>query len=357
MQIQSLDSKIFLNEPIPDMLSKSIENMDFSTAFLLMDTHTEKLCYPLVAKIDVLKNSNKIIVKPGEENKTIKTTEKIWHYLSTHDADRHSVLFIIGGGVLCDMGGFSAATFKRGINFVSLPTTLLAQVDASIGGKLGIDSKGLKNEIGLFKTPLAIIIHPDFLRTLDNRQLLSGFAEMVKHALVYGGENLSKLRQFDILHPDFERLAGLISKSIFIKNDIIHSDPKEKNVRKALNFGHTFGHAFETLMLRKKTPILHGFAVAHGMIAELLLSAIIFNFPQHVLIDYMEFILGIYEKLALRKEDFPEIKELMLHDKKNRNGKINFTLLRNAGEFEINVHPESEQIEAAYIQYIETLES
>jgi len=355
MQIQSLESKIYLGESLTSMFFKATDNLLVSSYFLLMDSNTEKFCYPLLAQIDVFKNINKIIVKPGEEYKTIKTTEKIWHFLSKNGADRHSLLFILGGGVLCDMGGFAAATFKRGIKFITMPTTLLAQVDASIGGKLGVDSDGLKNEIGLFKTPHSIIVNSFFLKTLEEIQLISGFAEMVKHALIYGGENLSKLRGFDILHPDFEKLEKLISKSIFIKNEFVHNDPKEKNIRKALNFGHTFGHAFETLLLRKKEPILHGYAVAHGMIAELILSSKIFSFPENLVNDYSRFILSQFGEIDLSLSDFDEIKSLMLHDKKNKEGKINFTLLRNAGEYEIDITPKEKDIKEVYELYLELL--
>ncbi|MCK5535200.1 MAG: 3-dehydroquinate synthase [Bacteroidales bacterium] len=352
MQIQSLDSVIYVGDEINALITKTTDSLDFSKVFLITDTNTHKLCLPLIADNSMFNNTSEIIVKPGEENKTIQTTEQIWKFLSNNGADRNSLVLILGGGVLCDMGGFAAATFKRGIKFITIPTTLLSQVDASIGGKLGVDLNGLKNEIGMFKTPHSIIISPLFLKTLDKEQILSGFAEMIKHAIVYGGEHLMKIKNFDIKNYDFSKLSGLITKSILIKNDIVHKDPKEKNLRKSLNFGHTFGHAFESFLLRKKEPIMHGVAVAHGMIAELALSKYALNLPKRILQEFSEYIANIYDEINLSNADFDEIYELMLHDKKNDAQNIKFALLRGAGLVEINVQASKEHIKLAYNEYL-----
>jgi 3-dehydroquinate synthase len=352
MQIQSLDSIIYVGNTFDSLLTKALENVAYSSVFLVTDTNTHAHCLPLLMAYDVFKNIKELILEPGEEHKNIETTLKIWTFFSENGADRSTLVFVLGGGVLCDMAGFAAATFKRGMKFITIPTTLLSQVDASIGGKLGIDLNGLKNEIGMFKTPINTIIYPEFLKTLPNAQIISGFAEMIKHALIYGGEHLAKVKNFDILNFDFAKLSGLITKSILIKNDIVHRDPKEKNVRKILNFGHTFGHAFESFMLKKDTPILHGMAVAHGMIAEMLLSRVMLNTPDRSIQEYIDYIKSIYQPIQLGQHHFEELYKLMLHDKKNEMQEVQFALLRAPGQVEINMKCSKDQIAKAYDDYL-----
>lgn len=276
-----------------------------------------------------------LVLPPGEENKTISSVVAIWEFLSGRGADRKSLLINVGGGMLTDLAGFAASTFKRGIDFVNIPTTLLSQVDASAGGKTGINFKGLKNEIGTFREPAAVFIYPPFLMTLDPKNFLSGFAEMIKHGLIHDPGHLHELRNFDLKSIDFGKLQEIIRHSVDVKSYFISNDPYEKNIRKALNFGHTFGHALESLLMERNQPVLHGYAVAWGMVAELYLSTATSGFPEQETLRLGRWIKELYGPVRSNPDDFNRICELMKHDKKNE-GDINFTLLSGIGKFVIN---------------------
>jgi len=337
MQIKSLDSVVYISdsfsETLTEVVSKFAGNRRY---FIVVDENTKDKCFEHLNDIKALQNATIIEIKSGEENKTIETTCKIWSSLIENNADRSSVLINLGGGVVCDMGGFAASTYKRGIDFINIPTTLLAQVDASIGGKLGIDYQGLKNEIGLFRSPNYVIIDIIFLKTIDTDNFLSGYAEMVKHSLIYSGSHWQQLKKYNPQQPDLKKLKSLLNRSILIKNDFVKNDPREKNIRRALNFGHTFGHAFESLMLEKKQPILHGKAVAYGMIAETWLSHKKLGLSALQCDEIIQYLLSNYGKNPLDKKDYSRILELMTHDKKNEAGNINFSLLSEIGIVEIN---------------------
>jgi len=277
----------------------------------------------------------RLVLSPGEENKTIASVIAIWEFLSGKGADRKSLLINIGGGMLTDLAGFAASTFKRGIDFVNIPTTLLSQVDASVGGKTGINFMGLKNEIGTFREPVAVFIHPPYLKTLDRKNFLSGFAEMIKHGLIHDPLHLHELRSFDLESVDYGKLQEIIGHSVDVKSYFINNDPYEKNIRKALNFGHTFGHALESLFMERNKPVLHGYAVAWGMIAELYLSTATSGFPKSETLRLGGWIKELYGTFSSNPDDFDRICELMKHDKKNE-GDINFTLLTEIGKFVIN---------------------
>lgn len=243
-------------------LERDLCQKDYSRKFILVDENTISHCLPvLMMNVPSLARAEVIEIESGEKNKNIDIAIRLWEVLTELQADRRSVLLNLGGGVIGDIGGFVASTFKRGIDFLNVPTSLLAQVDASVGGKVGIDLNGLKNQIGVFKNPASVYIYPDFLKTLPKREVLAGFAEMLKHGLVLDEGHFYELKAFDLSRID--HLEALIMRSVHLKNEIVLDDPKEKNQRKLLNFGHTIGHALETYALENMTFSLpHGEAVA-----------------------------------------------------------------------------------------------
>ncbi len=296
----------------------------------------------------------KVVIPPGEENKKISSVETIWKFLSDSGADRKSLLINVGGGMLTDLAGFAATTFKRGVDFVNIPTTLLSQVDASVGGKTGINFNGLKNEIGAFREPKAVIIHTPFLQTLDKYNLLSGFAEMIKHGLIYNPGHLQELMDFNPERIDLTEFREYIRHSVEVKKYFVTNDPLEKNIRKALNFGHTIGHALESLAILRERPVLHGYAVAWGMISELYLSAQACRFPLPETDRISRWISRLYGKPNLASADLDPLFELMHHDKKNEGGRIIFTLLSGIGQYEINRTCSRDQISES-LKYLRNL--
>jgi 3-dehydroquinate synthase len=277
-----------------------------------------------------------ICIPSGDENKNINSLTAIWQYLSSHGATRKSLVINLGGGMISDIGGFAASTFKRGIKYINIPTTLLGAVDAATGGKTGINFTGLKNEIGIFAPAAAVLIEIDFLRTLDRENIFSGFAEMIKHALICSSEEWAEILHFDLERIDFERLKILVKQSVRIKENIVAADPQEQNLRKALNLGHTFGHAFESFSYIAGKPALHGYAVAWGLVCELYLSHLKLDFPKHVLLQLKNLVNNYYGKFEFDCHDYEKLFELMTHDKKNESKEINFTLLKDIGVIEIN---------------------
>ncbi|MGZ5135834.1 MAG: 3-dehydroquinate synthase, partial [Flavitalea sp.] len=264
----------------------------------------------------------------GEENKNIDFCIGIWKMLLDFKADRNSLLVNLGGGVITDMGGFAASTFKRGIDFVHVPTTLLSQVDASVGGKTGIDMDSVKNIIGTFSHPKAVFIETDFLKTLGRRQIVSGFAEIIKHGLIYDADFFRTL-----VKTEPEQVSPeIIYRSVEIKNQVVTSDPYEKGLRKILNFGHTIGHAIESYSLtHDKDPLLHGEAIAIGFICEAFLSARFTGLADAELKELQAAILKYFPKYKLKKNSYQALMELMQNDKKNSDGLINFSLLTRIG--------------------------
>lgn len=309
---------------------------DFSKIFILSDENTFKHCYPKIKKS--IDNHFVITIQSGEQNKNIDSLQYIWKELIDNNADRKSLLINLGGGVIGDMGGLAASLFKRGIHFINLPTTLLSQVDASVGGKLGVDFMKLKNEIGLFKNPDLVVIYPNFLETLEKRQLISGYAEMIKHALIKDANHLQdiKLVNFDNLNYNF--LSNIIKNSVDIKSYFVEQDHTEQGIRKALNFGHTVGHAFESYYLNTDKHLYHGEAVAIGIICELFLSNKLLNFNLKTMLNIIDFINDIYPYQRILHDDFEPLFELIMHDKKNTSKSINCTLLKNVGEVAIDQH-------------------
>lgn len=317
--------------------------------FVLVDPHTRTHALPYIQRTLALDESHIFEIPSGEEHKTLQTVELIWQQLQRWGATRHSLLLCVGGGMLTDLGGFAAATFKRGIRWVNIPTTLLGMVDASAGGKTGFNYGGLKNEIGLIREPLETVIDTDFLRTLPPRQFLSGFAEMVKHALISSPLELAAIRSFDLNRPDYEQLAELIARSLDIKNYIVDIDPEETGMRQTLNFGHTVGHALEEFsLLHDSDPMLHGYAVMYGMVAELYLSVMQLGFPERDLQAIVAMMKEYYGKPVCACKDYDELIRLMMHDKKNPSpDQITFTLLHSVGNYRLGCSAVEEEIKQA----------
>ncbi len=340
----SNDLSVYIVEDLQKDIKELISDFPKEKIFLLCDTGSFKNCYPLVNSVLDLPEEQIVVIPSGDDNKNLETTQLVWQMLSTQGADRKSLLINLGGGMPTDLGGFAASTFKRGIKFINIPTTLLAQVDASIGGKTGINFEGYKNEIGVFQQASTVLVGKDFFKTLDQPNMISGYAEMIKHAFIYSEEVWNKLKSFNISNPNLSELEELVAESIRIKNHFVENDPTEKNIRKALNFGHTFGHAFESLAMYQKRAVLHGHAVAFGMICELYLSHQLLNFPFEEVKSITDTINSIFGTFDFTQADYDELYRLMTHDKKNEGDQINFTLIEKIGKIKINCTATKEQI-------------
>ena len=336
MSTSKIHSNIIFSQNVAFELEKIVQRYPVGKVFLLTEEALHELCLPVIAGVIKTYGIKTVSIPGGETNKSIRSVEKVWEFLSKNGADRKSLLINIGGGMLTDLGGFAASTFKRGMAFVNIPTTLLAQVDASLGGKTGINFNGLKNEIGVFNEPDAVIINTGFLKTIDYENFLSGYAEMLKHGLIKNPGHWEELMDYDLYDINYESLQHIIAHSVAVKEWHVANDLTEKNIRKALNFGHTAGHAFESYALHSGKPILHGFAVVYGMIVELYLSAKVSGFPQEQLDEIADWLLNVYGKFEIETSDYEALYELMTHDKKNEAGRINFTLITNIGEVAIN---------------------
>ncbi len=336
--------QVILCDTLEAGIKQAVGSTAFDKLFLLTDEHTHRLCLPLVQGIDALGDAEEIIIGAEDVNKTLQTLSSVWQTLSEKGATRHSLLINIGGGMVTDLGGFAAATFKRGIRCINIPTTLLAMVDAAVGGKTGINFNGLKNEIGSFFPADSVLIETQFLRTLDANNFFSGYAEMLKHGLISTPDHLSELLAFDTEHIDYARLKQLVGTSVQVKEQIVEQDPTEKGIRKALNLGHTIGHAFESLALEEERHVLHGYAVAWGLVCELYLSYIKAGFPKELLQQVIRFVRQNYGAFAFTCKQYDRLYELMLHDKKNTAGIINFTLLNKVGDISLNQTADKETI-------------
>lgn len=319
-----------------DTLRHIIGNIEYDHLFILTDEHTALHCLPLLTQDTLFAEAHHITIPPGDNHKHLNTLTHVWEQLCIQGATRHSLLINVGGGMVTDLGGFAAATYKRGIRCINVPTTLLAMVDAAVGGKTGINFHSLKNEIGAFYPADTVMVCAAFLRTLDNPNIYSGFAEMIKHGLISTETHWAQLMRFDLNNPNFEELQALIMESIQTKENIVKQDPTEQHIRKALNLGHTLGHALETLYMRRDTPCLHGYAVAWGLIGELYLSHIREGFPADKLRQTISYIKEVYGTPTFDCKQYDELYELMLHDKKNRGTEIRFTLLGGIGDIHID---------------------
>lgn len=329
--------QVVISKDLKTDLQAFFAPLRYDKLFILTDTNTHEKCYPLIQDIPALQNAPVITVQAGDTHKDIGQVADIWSRLSNEGASRNTLLVNLGGGMITDMGGFAGATFKRGIRTVNIPTTLMASVDAAVGGKTGVNFNGLKNEVGSFYPPECVFIDCEFLRTLDHDNLLSGYAEMIKHALISTMENYASVLSFDLGGPiDYRLLNGMVAQSVAVKERIVAEDPKEHGIRKALNFGHTIGHAYESLSFKKERPLLHGHAVAAGLVSELYLSHKVCGFPMDKLSQVVYYLKENYPPFLFDCHDYDALYELMTHDKKNEAGIINFTLLGQVGDVRIN---------------------
>lgn len=342
-----MKQKVVISGNLERDLVNAISECEHDRIFVLTDETTQQLCWPKIKNFKALKNSTPIIIKATDTHKNLDTLSQVWQALSNGGATRHSLMINLGGGMVTDLGGFAASTFKRGIDFINIPTTLLAMVDASVGGKTGINFGGLKNEIGVFSDSRFVIINTQFLDTLDHDNICSGYAEMLKHGLISDERTWAELMTFDLDTPDLSQLQRMVAESIKVKERIVEADPHEHGIRKALNLGHTMGHAFESFAMRRGTPILHGYAVAYGLISELYMSARKTAFPTDRMHQTVRFIRENYGTINITCDDYPTLIELMHHDKKNTSGIINFTLLGNVGDIRINQTANEEEIKEA----------
>ena len=378
-----MQQQIIISNDIEHDLATSVAESEHDRVFVLTDDTTHECCLPKVAALLTQYDAVPITIPHGDQHKTLAALGDVWTALQQGGATRHSLLINLGGGMITDLGGFAAATFKRGINFINIPTTLLAMVDAAVGGKTGINFGGLKNEIGAFADARFVIINTCFLDTLDAENLCSGYAEMLKHALISDERMWAEHVNFDLSQPDLTELQHMVAESIAVKERIVAEDPHEHGIRKALNFGHTIGHALEEFALQqagdavvsarllplarartapnnqltsggavvstapKKRPLLHGYAVAFGLIGELYMSARKADFPTERLHQTTRFIRENYAQTEFTCNDYPTLLNLMRHDKKNTSGVINFTLLHNIGDIRINQTATDEEIREA----------
>lgn len=332
--------KIIYSSEAGEAVKQLVAEMQPDRVFVLCDYNTAELCLPRLALSGLDSRvfvHSPIVIVPGDSAKNIETLYKVWSALQEGGATRHSLLLNLGGGMVTDLGGFAAATFKRGIRFVNIPTTLLAMVDAAVGGKTGINFGGLKNEIGAFCGANAVVVDAQFLSTLDDQNLRSGYAEMLKHSLLSDRKMWVSHLQFDLSAPDFTVLQDLVRESIEVKQRIVTEDPHEQGIRKALNLGHTVAHAIEALYLtRGGGAILHGYAVAWGLVCALYASSAISGFPTESLHSTARFIFDYYGHPAIGCDDYDALYDYMRHDKKNCGNQINFTLLQGVGQILIN---------------------
>lgn len=345
---------IFTNR-VSEALDSTVDGMQPTSVFVLVDDNTAGAVLPILHnRCQCLKDATVIRTPADDINKTVEALTNIWRILSDNGATRRSVLINLGGGMVTDLGGFAAATFKRGIRFINVPTTLLGAVDAATGGKTGINFAGLKNEVGVFCDADAVIISTIFLNTLPPRQLLSGYAEMLKHGFIDGADTLTDLLRFDITSQttDHDTLLSLIERSVGVKSHIVDADPTERGLRRVLNLGHTAGHAFESLAMERNSPVPHGYAVAWGLMVELILSHLALGFPAYDLHRFAAYVSGHYGKFTYTCKDYPRLLELMSHDKKNPNpDTISFTLLRAVGQPEPGHTVAPDQIRTALDLY------
>ena len=376
-----MQQRVIISQNIEHDLAQAIAETEHDRVFVLTDDITQECCLPKVASLFAKHNATTITIRHDDTNKTLATLADVWTALQRGGATRHSLLVNLGGGMVTDLGGFAAATFKRGINFINIPTTLLAMVDAAVGGKTGINFGGLKNEVGAFANAHYVIVNTCFLDTLDTANLCSGYAEMLKHSLISNAQMWAEHVNFDILQPDLAELQRMVAASIAVKEHIVADDPHEHGIRKALNFGHTIGHALEEFSMQQpggavvstaptkqeipkggavvstaptkptnQTPpgtLLHGYAVAFGLIGELYISARKAGFPTARLHQTARFIRENYGAVAFTCDDYPTLLNLMRHDKKNTSDTINFTLLHDIGDIRINQTATDEEIREA----------
>lgn len=342
------NNSVVITPTLVGELNQYLSSHQFSQIVVLTDSNTREHCYPLISAD--LPAHTEISIPAGEDHKNIHTCITLWEKMTSLALDRKALMINLGGGVIGDMGGFAAAAYKRGITFINLPTTLLAQADASVGGKLGIDFQGFKNHIGFFQNPERIFIWPEFLKTLPLNELRSGFAEIIKHSLIGDKGHWDLLKTKSLKEQDMDLH---IAHAVKFKQSVVEQDPYERGLRKILNFGHTIGHAIESFYLDKGAKrLLHGEAIAIGMITETYLSKKLLGLSDTALEEVTQFTLSIYGKVTIDKATIPNLIQLTTQDKKNEGGKVLMTLIADLGKAEINCAVTDADIEEAITYYI-----
>lgn len=347
--IQSSSYPVHFQEDAYKQLNAYLASNSHSILFVLVDENTNAACLPkLMQELATNATVEVVEIESGEIHKNLETCTGLWNALTELGADRKSLLINLGGGVITDMGGFVAATYKRGIKFINIPTTLLSMVDASVGGKTGVDLGVLKNQIGLFADPEMVLIDTEYLATVPTKEIVSGTAEIIKYGLSYDQKIWEEIKVNHLKNSDY-----LIHRSIEIKNEVVLEDRMETHLRKILNFGHTIGHAVESYFLESnhKQTLTHGEAIALGMIAETYISQQLFDFPLETLSDIKTRIKAIFGNVPIEKEDYPAILGMLKHDKKNANGQVNFVLLEDLTQYKIDCKVDTALIEAALDYY------
>jgi 3-dehydroquinate synthase len=350
--LKTTDYNIYFNDECYTYLQDVLSDKSYSLLFIITDTNTSQYCLPdFLARVITEIPIEIIEIESGEINKSMETCIEVWHTLTDLGADRKSIILNLGGGVVTDLGGFVASTFKRGMDFINIPTSLLAMVDASVGGKTGVDLGSLKNQIGVINNPLSVLIDTGFLSTLPSKQMRSGLAEMLKHGLIADEKYWQQFSDLSTLTTD--DLEALIYHSVQIKNSIVERDPKENGIRKALNFGHTIGHAIESYFLEsnEKETLLHGEAIAIGMILESYFSLEKKLIAESQYIEIKNCINTIFERVIFNSNDIENIIKLLVHDKKNVHGEVQFVLLDGIGKTVINQNVENTLIIKGFEDY------
>lgn len=346
-----MTQKLIFTNLVGEAIDKLVADLGNTPVYAIFDVNTEKFVLPILLEQSVsVTRAKTITIKAGDVNKGLDSVQAVWKALHDAGASRNAVIINVGGGVVTDLGGFAAATFKRGMRVINVPTTLLGAVDASIGGKTGVNFNGYKNEIGTFTEPEATIISTGFFITLPQQELLSGYAEMLKHALLESREELAKLLKYSVVYPIFnaETLLPLIESTVEVKSKYVEEDFRENGVRKSLNLGHTVGHAFESLALRRKSPIPHGYAVAQGLVVALVLSHNKLGFPSDILQNFAKYVRDNYGAFDITCDDYPELLKYMSADKKNtQEGSIAFTLLADVGDPRVDSQTTPDEVKAA----------
>jgi len=351
LEVKSQGYSVVIGDDSLTHLNEFLNNKSYSKYFIIVDENTIDHCLTtILTNVDCLAEAEVIQTESGEENKTIEIVTQVWFTMSEAHADRKALVINLGGGVISDMGGFIASTYKRGVDFINIATTLLSQVDASVGGKLGIDLGGLKNQIGVFNFPQMVVIYPPFLKTLEFRQLRSGFAEVIKHALIQDADYWEEVKNITV-SGDYN-WSKIIEHSVKIKNKVVLEDPLEKGLRKILNYGHTIGHAIETWHLENDSDFfLHGEAIAIGMIAEGFLSKEKCGLSDSELNQIVITLKSVYDLKPLQKENFESYCSLMIHDKKNTDGNISCSLLSKIGNCKWDIFADKNDLLNALAYY------
>ncbi|MFT4790846.1 MAG: 3-dehydroquinate synthase [Arcticibacterium sp.] len=350
--IKTHQSSVHFSKEAYAYLNTHLALSNYSKIFILVDENTHEYCLPaFMSELSGDYSYEIIEIVSGEINKNLDSCLQVWKVLSELGADRKSLMINLGGGVITDMGGYIAASFKRGIDFIHVPTTLLSMVDASVGGKTGVDLDALKNQIGIIKEPVMVLVIPDFLKTLEERQIKSGFAEMLKHGIIEDPiywQEISKTTEYSTLEKS-------IPRSIQIKARVVIQDPFENNIRKNLNYGHTLGHAIESCFLEKgaEKMLLHGEAIAAGMILEGYLSHRVTGLPLEQLEQITQVFKQHFKKINFSKEDIDTSLELLKFDKKNSHGEIRFVLLTKIGEPVSDILISEDILREAFKYYLE----